>query len=74
MAPQKEASGAQRSLKNLTAHCTVKTIAKHGPGRLSLSQLLSLELNPNCLVSPFGDLAQRKVDYRRTNEDKNLKK
>jgi len=25
------------------------------------------------LVSPFGDLTQRKVDYRRTNEVKNLK-
>jgi hypothetical protein len=26
------------------------------------------------LVSPYGDLAQRKVDYWRTNEGKNLKK
>ncbi len=26
------------------------------------------------LVSPYGDLAQRKSDYWRTNEDKNLKK
>jgi hypothetical protein len=25
-------------------------------------------------VSPYGDLAQRKVDYWRTNEVKNLKK
>jgi hypothetical protein len=25
------------------------------------------------LVSPFGDLTQRKVDYRRTNEVKNFK-
>jgi hypothetical protein len=33
VAPQKEASGAQRSLRKFvrgTAHCTVKTIAKHG--------------------------------------------
>jgi hypothetical protein len=26
------------------------------------------------LVSPYGDLAQRKIDYLRTNEVKNLKK
>ncbi len=26
------------------------------------------------LVSPYGDLAQRKTDYWRTNEGKNLKK
>jgi hypothetical protein len=25
-------------------------------------------------VSPYGDLAQRKIDYWRTNEGKNLKK
>jgi hypothetical protein len=37
---------------------------------LVISKLSEHELP---LVSPFGNLAQRKVDYRRTNEFKNLK-